>query len=147
LRHWLFLQAHTEPEGRALPRDAEHANGAIHFSNQLFGDREPETTASKFASCRCISLGERFEKSFLYLRRNSYPGITDSKTELALILTFRIAGDAHCHFAGSSKFDCVAYEIGEDLPDPRSVAPEPRWNGGLDKAGKFEPLRLGALGQ
>ena len=56
-------------------------------------------------------------------------------------------GDAHGHFAGFSKFDRVAHQVDEHLSDPAGVAPDPRWDSGLDEAGEFDLFRLGPFGQ
>ena len=113
-----------EVELAATPLFTIDPDPTAHHPDQLRRDRQPETGAAIFASCRYIDLRERFEQDFGLSFGNANPGVSNTKMQSDGFFGFRFRSNIQYNLALVSELHRVSDQIDDDLPQPTGIAHE-----------------------
>ena len=78
------LRANREPEARAAPGFAVHADLAAHHLGELLAHREPEAGAAEAPRGRPVGLAEGLEQASLRFGADADAAVGDDKAQQAL---------------------------------------------------------------
>ena len=109
-------------EGGSFAHFAFDPDSALHFLDQLRGDRKAEASAAIGARRRSIRLRERFENRGLFFLRNADAGIAHRKMQFAFAIDDRLVAHAHHNLSALGKLDRVIGKIDQDLAEPQGIA-------------------------
>lgn len=136
LRQIGTLAPDCEMESAAVPEaGAFDPDRASHQFRQLLADRQAQPGASVLPSGAGVGLRERLEEAALAVFIQPDAGIANGELQLVAF-----ACDGHYHFTVVGEFHRVAYQIQEDLPQPRDVAPNSRGHFALEQIGDVQVL-------
>ena len=137
-----FAKASGKPECATLTQLARDSNVPTHQLGQSLGDGEPKPGTAVFASCRCIGLLERLEKTL-----RSAPSVMPIPVSLTENLTTWLSSTVLQDLSPDydltflSELDGVVAEVDQDLPKPQRIASESsRDDRRLDVEDQFQPF-------
>src|SRR5215471_20016875 len=124
-----------------------------HECDELSGNREPETCPPIAACHRTIGLHKRLKDCLLLCGRNANSSIGNGHVQRTRVdqimgwcggLAVRplIQGNTEDHFALRGKFDGVADEINNDLPQTPHITYQPIRDIGVHLVDEFESLAV-----
>ncbi len=140
-------QRHFEMKGAAATRFALHPNRPSHESYQASRDGESQAGAAILAGGRAVRLAERFKDHLLFFRRNANPGIGHAEVKIGPAGAFGARLHMQGDLAAGGKFQSIAQQIDENLPQAGRVAGQGVGHRGRNMAIEFETLLMGADGQ
>ena len=124
-RHWLLRQPQRKPEGGAAAHRALHTDGAAHFLDQLFADRQAQPGAAVLARRLARRLGKRVENALALIGSEADPGVADLKPQqhrAACPIGVGQRRHPHQHIATRAELDRIAGQIEQNLAQPAAVA-------------------------
>src|SRR5262245_31366912 len=130
------------------PDRAFHPNTSPHKRDQLSGNGEPETRAPIVACHRTIDLHKRLKARLLLCARTANPSIGNQHVQLTpvdrlmcwrerLTVHSLMQGNTEDHFARRGKFDGVADQVDDDLPQTSHITYQPIRDVGLHLVDEF----------
>ena len=105
-------------EGAAVALDGLKPHLATHQLNQIVRNGEAQSRATVVPGDRVVRLRKGLENPALLLRRNAYSGVLDPEMDLVRVL---VPCRAHLNLAFGRELQCIAYQIGKDLPQSNGV--------------------------
>ena len=105
-------------EGGSFAHFAFNPDLAVHFVNEVRGDRKPQTGAAMSSRRRTVRLRERCENRVLFVSWNADAGIGDGKMQLPLTVGCHLHDDRPT----LGELDRVSGEVDQDLAQPHRIA-------------------------
>jgi hypothetical protein len=109
-------------EGGSFAHFAFNPYPAVHFVNEVRGDRKSEAGAAMSSRRRTVRLRERFKNCALFLSWNADAGVSNRKMQKALAVVRCLINHLHDHLTALGKLNRVIGEIDQDLPQPHRIA-------------------------
>ncbi len=139
------LEAGGEMEGAALAGLAVDPQPSLHAVDQLRADGQAQAGAAEAPGGRGVGLGKGVEDQLLFVFGDSDTAVFDREFELRAVGA--AFGQPHMDRDVSTlgKFEGIANQVDEHLPQAMGVADEVVGNGGGDMVGEAQLLALGGV--
>ena len=131
-------------ECAAAIRRALHGHLAAHRLHQTFDNGQAEARAAGAARVGAVGLSKRIEDDRSFMRIDADSGIAHFEVQRQIGGKDCVAPDAHHHFALTCELDRVAYEIDQNLAQPKRIAPQPIRNAAVDGERNVQTLLRGS---
>lgn len=118
LRHG---EAGGEVEGAAFPHGAFDPNLPLHILDELFGNGQAQSGAAVEPCGRAFGLGESVEDTGEFFSRDADARVRHGEAQGARLAGLGVVRDADGDFPAVGKFNGVADEVHDDLPQTLGV--------------------------